>query len=277
MKTRKTKVLILCKTYPSPSSKYSETSCVAGMEEGSTLLRLFPVPFRLINDDRQFKKWQIIECEVAKARDDRRKESHHIQVDSIQMLGPPVSTRDGWLSRLTWLNAHPIHSDFASVEAARQTNGDSLAFLRPEEMVGLEITPATEPDWTDDERSKLLQHQRQGGLFDPADARQIKMLRKLPYDFHYRYRCRSGASVVEYRHKIVDWEAGALYWNCRRKYGAGWEEKFREKMERMLPAADLIFLMGTIHRFPDQWLIVSLIYPPRRQPEPVVQPSLFDQ
>jgi hypothetical protein len=31
----------------------------------------------------------------------------------------------------------------------------------------------------------------------------------------------------------------------------------------LLPELDLMFLMGTIHRFPNQWLIVSLIYPPK--------------
>jgi hypothetical protein len=50
------RVLILCKTYPSPSAKYAETSCVAGMTEDGRLIRLYPVPFRLVSDDQQFKK-----------------------------------------------------------------------------------------------------------------------------------------------------------------------------------------------------------------------------
>jgi hypothetical protein len=37
-----------------------------------------------------------------------------------------------------------------------------------------------------------------------------------------------------------------------------------------------MFLMGTIHRFPNQWLIVSLIYPPKLPTEPPRQGSLFD-
>ena len=80
----------------------------------------------------------------------------------------------------------------------------------------------------------------------------------------------------EYRHKIVDWEAGALYWTCRSKYRDRWEAAFRAKLEQDLPAADLMFLMGTIHRFPDQCLIVSLIYPPKQPGEPSGQGSLFD-
>jgi hypothetical protein len=42
MSTSIAKVLILCKTYPSPSAKYSETSCVAGLTEQGELIRLFP-------------------------------------------------------------------------------------------------------------------------------------------------------------------------------------------------------------------------------------------
>jgi hypothetical protein len=46
--------------------------------------------------------------------------------------------------------------------------------------------------------------------------------------------------------------------------GDDWERPFRDKFWKALPASDLMFLMGTIHRFPDQWLIVSVIYPPKR-------------
>lgn len=68
-------ILILCKTYPSPSGKYAETTCVAGMDERGRLVRLFPVPFRLIAKDQQFKKWQWIKAKVEKAKKDHRPES----------------------------------------------------------------------------------------------------------------------------------------------------------------------------------------------------------
>lgn len=50
------RILILCKTYPSPSARYVETSCVAGMSDDGRLIRLFPVPFRLVEDDQQFNR-----------------------------------------------------------------------------------------------------------------------------------------------------------------------------------------------------------------------------
>jgi hypothetical protein len=69
---------------------------------------------------------------------------------------------------------------------------------------------------------------------------------------------------AEWRHKISDWEAGALYWNVARNHGEDWQTPFRKKLERELLQRDLMFLMGTLHRFPEQGLIVSLIYPPKR-------------
>jgi hypothetical protein len=55
------RVLILAKTYPSPSAHYVETSCVAGIMEHGSMRRLYPIPFRLIEDGQQFKKWQWID------------------------------------------------------------------------------------------------------------------------------------------------------------------------------------------------------------------------
>ena len=95
-----------------------------------------------------------------------------------------------------------------------------------------------------------------------AEAEQdIKLLKKVPFDFYYRYLDPRG---TEWRHKISDWEAGALYWNVVRNHGKDWQTPFRKKLERELLQRDLMFLMGTLHRFPEQWLIVSLIYPPKR-------------
>jgi hypothetical protein len=50
--------------------------------------------------------------------------------------------------------------------------------------------------------------------------------------------------------------------NWHRSHGADWEKYFRDQLENKIPAKDLMFLMGNQHRFQDQWLIISLIYPP---------------
>ena len=269
-------ILILCKTYPSPSGKYVETSCVAGVDGDGNLIRLFPVPFRLIDGAQQFKKWQWINARIDRAVGDRRPESHKLFVDTVAFNGEPLSTSRGWQARRDPLSKVKVYDDFFALETDRIENGTTLGIVRPARILGLEISAASRPEWTKAEKSKLLQSQQQAGLFDATDAKALTTLRKLPHDFHYLYECSVAGVAKQYRHKIVDWEAGALYWNCVRSHGAGWEVPFRQKLENQLPAADLLFLLGTIHRFPDQWLIVSLIYPPKQQIKYPGQKSLFD-
>ncbi|PZN34689.1 MAG: hypothetical protein DIU71_01895 [Proteobacteria bacterium] len=276
MSARKERILIICKTYPSPSARYSETSCVAGISEAGKLLRLYPVPFRLIENKRQFKKWQWIRAVIKRAADDRRPESHRIYVDTIE-TGPFIPSSDDWTHRRPWLHKLPLFGDFSALEALRASSGwPTLALLRPARLVGLDITPVANSDWTDEEKAKILMLQQQGNLFEETE-RDLRLLRKLPFDFHYRYVCISEEGPKTYRHKIVDWEIGALYWNVHRIHGTNWETPFRAKIEGQLPSQDLVFLMGTIHRFPDQWLIVSLIYPPKRAKDAPSQGLLFPE
>lgn len=272
------RILILCKTYPSPSERYSETSCVAGVTEEGALIRLFPVPFRMIADDQQFCKWQWIQVRVEKARDDHRPESHRIFVDGIECEPAPLAAgKEGWPRRMQVLKDLPIFSDFAAVEAARIKDGTTLALLRPSRIKRLEIKPAASPEWTEQEKAKLTRLQHQSSLFSEEESkRDVALLEKIPFDFHYHYECDVGGEVRSYRHKLVDWEAGALYRKLRKQHGPdGWEVPFRNKFERDLPFRDLLLLLGTIHRFPDQWLAVSVFSPPKPQPESQGQGNLF--
>lgn len=264
MASFETDILILCKTYPSPSGRHVETSCVAGMTTSGELVRIFPVPFRLIDSERQFKKWQWITARIERAKADHRPESHKIFVDTIRFNGDPLPTSRQWAERRAFLDRLKTFDDFGALENHRICGGATLGMLCPTSILGLDITPAKTPDWTEDEKAKLLQSQQQGGLFDNTDAKSLTTLKKLPFDLHYRYTCNVSGISNEYRHKIVDWEAGALFWNCYHRDKSNWEATFRQKLQEKLPAANLMFLMGTIHRFPDQWLIVSLIYPPKR-------------
>lgn len=273
------RVLILCKTYPSPSAKYAETSCVAGMTEKGKLIRLYPVPFRLVADEQQFKKWQWITARFEKARDDHRPESHRVFVDTIDCDAEPLPAgKQGWPHRAELLAKLPVFSDFAEIERRRAASpsGATLALLRPARIIGLDIKKTDNPVWTDEEREKLLRMQKQTELFDEVEeSKEIRLLEKLPYDFHYRYECEVGGQTFSYRHKLVDWEIGALYRNVHHKHGSNWEAAFRAKLEQDLPSKDLMFLLGTIHCFPNQWLLISLIYPPKPPAENPDQAELF--
>lgn len=259
------RVLILCKTYPSPSGKHVETSCVAGVLADGSLIRLYPVPFRLINGDKQFKKWQWITAKIEKAKSDHRLESHQIKVDTLTCDTAPLPTKDDWQLRRDALAKTPVLGAFSEVDLAQKERGQSLALLKPDRLVALDIEPVTSPEWTEDEKAKLLQQQQQGNLFEEEEKVDLRTLKKLPYSFHYRYECVApDGTREEWRHKISDWEAGALYWNCKRKDPANWQDKFRAQMFDNMQSREMIFLMGNIHRFQNQWLIVSMLYFPKQ-------------
>jgi hypothetical protein len=218
MLAERKRLLILCKTYPSPSARHVETSCVAGMDDTSRLVRLYPVPFRLIADQRQFRKWQWISARVRKATEDNRVESHRISVDTIEIVGEPLPTKNDWAERRHAIEGVEVFDDFEALEEARLRRGVTLALGRPTRLVQLQISKAQSSDWTDEEVTKLMQSQAQGSLFDQdTEQRALKLLRKLPFDFHYHYECRVGDETKTYKHKLVDWEAGALHWTVHRR------------------------------------------------------------
>lgn len=272
----KKKVLILAKTYPSPSTKYIETSCVAGIEASGRMIRLYPVPFRMMERSQQFSKWQWIEVLTGPAANgDNRPESHRIglSADSPQMLS--VLKPEQWGERARHLASVPTFDSFAAVKAASETQGISLALLKPKQILELLIEKEKNPQWTREEMDKLSQEAGQPDLFsDPKKLADVPMLRKMPYRFYYRYLCSEEGQDIEYRHKITDWEAGALYWNCRKS--PDWEQKFRAKYgQEFIHEREVWFLMGNMRRFPSQWLIISVIYPPKQTPEQAATLSLF--
>ena len=273
----KKKVLILAKTYPTPSKKYVETSCVAGIEEDGKMIRLYPVPYRLLEEHQQFGKWQWVEVLTEKAYDDQRKESHRVLLgENSPKILQRISTAH-WDKRFAMLDKIPTFASFPEMDAARERQGVTLAILKPKRITALEIEKEPNPRWTEGELEKLRRDLSQPDLFSSSQnhGKWMKELRKMPYHFYYRYICDEAGEEVERRLKITDWEAGALYWNCAGSLD--WEIKFRQKYEQEFMQRNILFLMGNIHRFPHQWLIISVIYPPKikQTEEQSAQASLF--
>lgn len=268
------RILILAKTYPCPSSKYSETSCVAGINEAGEMRRLFPVPFRMLENNKQFKKWQWIDVLLEKSKNDNRPESHKIFIDTIQCLNF-LSLDKHFNQRLSWLDRIPTFTDMNQLISAQKETKVSIARVIPEKVIDLEIEASASKEWNQEEIDKLLQQQMQHSLFDLHDLhQQIKTLRKVPYDFYYRFRTYDNQDT-SYKLKIIDWEACALYWNCFRQHGSYWEIPFREKLLQDLPKRNLTFLIGNMHRFQQQWLIISLLYFTQRNEMSVSQLKMF--
>jgi hypothetical protein len=54
----KERILITFKTYPRLSKTYGETVCTAGLREDGSWIRLYPVPFRRLDESQQHSKYE---------------------------------------------------------------------------------------------------------------------------------------------------------------------------------------------------------------------------
>jgi hypothetical protein len=85
-KNRTLRVRILVKTFPQPSKAHEETVCCAGIsEDGTELLRLFPIRFRRLPKEHQFERFDLVQMTATKASDPRP-ESYRVDEASIRLL-----------------------------------------------------------------------------------------------------------------------------------------------------------------------------------------------
>ena len=82
------KVFIVGKTYPNPSKRYRETTCIGGITDNQEWIRLYPVPFRLMEDQYKFRKFDWITVDAKNDKSDvwNRKESHKIIYTTIKII-----------------------------------------------------------------------------------------------------------------------------------------------------------------------------------------------
>lgn len=249
------RLLIITKTYPTPSKSYRETVCVAAVNEQKELRRLYPIAYRFLKGEQKFKRWQWIRAKIARSSD-RRPESYNLDNDSIQLQEILTTKNDkGWKKRIETIKNH-IYPNFSTLEATRIEKGISFGIIKPHDFK-LVINPARKKEWDADQLIAL----RKDGLFDPIGNQKKPIVKKIPFDIYYEYQTDNDQNI--YKHLITDWEIGALFWNCQKRYKDDWELYFRKKLEDEFRKKDLHLLMGTMHVFQNQWLIIGLIYPPK--------------
>jgi hypothetical protein len=265
-------LLILAKTYPSPSAKYIETSCVAGINSKGEVRRIYPVPFRVMEGESKFHKYQWINARIDKSPSDHRPESYKIDVGTLEP-GEVIPTKQDWLGRKEWFEKIPEYNSISELNELYPAKIETLVRIKPSYIVKFIIQPAKNPEWTEDEIAKLSADERQASLFEELTPQApLFQLKKMPYDFYYEFATHHEGIENIQKLKVIDWEICQLFWTCFNSYGDKWEEKFRIKMDSELPSKDLSFFLGNQHRFRDQWLIISIFYPPMQSS---AQGSLF--
>lgn len=234
-------MVILVKALPHRSSKYFETVCCAGVGDDRKWRRQYPVPFRILQDGQQFRRWSWIEYSYVKPTDDTRVESQKALPESIVVCGElKTSERARFIA--------PLLRESTDEAASR---GESLTLVRP---TSLKLSWKSKSDaQLADERQKHKELANQLSLLDePAEP-----LDPCPYEFSMHWHSPDGKA---HKHTCDDWETSAAFFRRRRSMG---EEEaltsLKTTYEDDYLNHGMALALGTHSRRSDQWLLVGII------------------
>ncbi|MDA0782724.1 MAG: hypothetical protein PQ612_09740 [Rickettsiales bacterium] len=258
------RVLIAVKTYPALSGKYRELACTAGFREDGSWIRLYPIPFRLLEGDKQYKKYQWIEADIERNKADPRPESYKVNRDTIS-IQEEVSRERNWEARKRLiLDKAEIKTDLSELISDAHNDTRSLAVFKPTSIDKFRVKKAPQKD-SGAKLKAVLDSFKQANLFEDESEEFIAMP-ELPYRFYYEFRDEKGKSSTL---MIEDWEIGQLYLNCVKKYG---EQEALEKveqryMEEFTTKKDLYLFLGTTYKWHirkarNPFVIIGVFYPP---------------
>lgn len=210
------RVLIVVKTYPTFSKKYDELVCTAGVRPDGSWVRLYPIPFRKIPYENQYKKFQWLEAELERNKDDFRPETYRIKNYNAITLGKKISTgKDGtWAERRELLLKNVYNNKYQLIEDAYNPKiCRSLAVFKPKQITNFIINDAEDKEWNKDKLERIKAKNQQIDLFSGIPD-VFHVVKKLPYTFSYEF---IDIDDQESTLQIIDWEIGALYWNSLKR------------------------------------------------------------
>jgi hypothetical protein len=274
----KKRVFILVKTYPTISEKYSELVCTAGVLEDGTWIRLYPMPFRLLNDDQKYPKYTWIEVNTERNTSDFRAES--FRPDITTMVVEPKPSKANWdeRRRIIFKNKSVYTNLQALISEAKSSAKTSLAIFKPTKILGFVIEPDNR-DWDSKKLASLQSQSQQLNLFKTLEEieEEFRVVQKIPYKFSYQFEDDSGKRS---KMMIEDWEIGMLYLHCLWRANNNETDaiaKVKEKYHDSFLKRDLYFFLGTTKKFhniaPNPFIIIGVYYPPL--PPDNLQMSMF--
>lgn len=258
------RILITVKTYPTLSQKYGETVCTAGVREDGSWVRIYPVPFRRLDEAEQYRKYDWVECRLVRNPADVRPETFR-PADARELI--PVGhldTADSWRDRRRLLlETVRVYDSLDEIIAGAKANQMSLAVFKPAKVLDL-IVEDDDRDWDITKVAALRGASQQRELFaDDTWRETFKLIPKLPYKFSYKFEDVHGRQSEL---QILDWEIGALFWNCLQN-SKGDEsvalDKVRRKYLNEFIRKDLHLYLGTTLQWhqvaPNPWVIIGVL------------------
>ncbi len=135
------KIFITVKTYPTLSKKYDELVCTAGILDDGSWARIYPLPFRKLDYENRYRKYQWMELPLQKNTSDPRPETYKVvDIKQIKLIGEPIGTgtKRNWQERKRIIfERNQAHTDLSELIQLAKRNELSLAIFKPEKSLNL--------------------------------------------------------------------------------------------------------------------------------------------
>lgn len=216
MSFERARVLITVKASPEPSKTYGDTVCVAGIrlhDDGAvSWVRIYPVAFRHLDSEQQFKKFEVIDVELTRSLKDKRPESYRPNWETLSRAVErgdyktyPAGARGPVLEKLIGPTMCELRAGVVA-----DLNAQSLGLIRVRELKALRFED--HGPWTADQLASMKAVLQQPDIFGRVDTTPILVPPR--YKVYYDYRCMS-PECGGHRPRILDMELSALQYKSR--------------------------------------------------------------
>jgi hypothetical protein len=232
-----TRVLIAVKTYPTLSSKYDELVCTAGFKEDGTWIRIYPIPFRKLEYDKRYSKYDWVEIDLVKNTSDFRPESFKPKsIEANFEIVGNLDTNHNWHYRkeIVLKNTYTSLANLI-IEAKDRDKLTSLAVFKPKAILDFTIE-WVEREWDKKKLDALKANAQQLNLFKNSDN---------PFEVVKKYWRSLGRHEGDERKACLD---------VKKKY-----------FEDFAKTKDLYLFLGTTREFhlmaPNPFVIIGTFHP----------------
>ncbi len=258
------KILIVAKTYPTRSKKYTELVCTAGVDAEGNWYRIYPIPTKTLKDYEGLKKYTWIDAEISKDSSDSRPESYKINISNMNTLDF-LDTKNSWKYRKDVVLKSKIYDNLEEIiSLANDKNELSLCLFKPRKFLNIRFESKEIKEFTDEEKKEFKN--ANANLFEHNSSCEVEfnVMPQLPYSIKLEFEDINGKKS---KMNILDWEISQLYLNLYRSNNEKeTKEKIKNKIESLIEK-DLYLCLGTMKQMhgwtSNPFTIIGLFYPPK--------------
>jgi hypothetical protein len=252
------RVLILGKTYPAYSMKYTENACTGGLREDTLgMIRLHPIPYRYLEEGNRFSAFQWIRAKITKHTSDPRPESYRIDDRDIKVEEAIPASEHKARRRFLEKSPHFFRS-LEELKERQQHDETSLGIVQPKEIMRCYLEKKSEKErqeWLDKERAVLSQEVLFGEKMKPIDFVDVR--------FKVKWRCDDDR-CQGHDMALLQWGIHELYRKLRNDPDC--EKKVVDAMGRQLDLEkrDVFLFLGSFRGVQYNFGLMDS-YSPKRQ------------